>query len=613
MPHVNLKPAHLLRSLYNASKRSIDFLDQQLVAALGRGARYFSVQSVVHSKKKDKILYELFQKEDLSEKQKKSQSRAVDRKYALKIEGQRVFSAILLAPTRFKPIYRRALIASALLLSLYGGIKSVGEMRIGSGNKGSGETKDLATFVVDHGVDRMNALMMQEFFRFYRKQNGVLKPVLFASYWREFEPYAASKVSPEVGKLIAYKVDNPSDALPPVLHMGVIKTVSGNVLEIVRLTHPKQAAHSDWLQVNEDGLYQFPASAKELPMRYSMRDSNFTPLYILSAQEFSDVLERILSGMLKENRPSPSPKPRSVGANHSQTSLTPEQDIELCHLIIRTKAVRCTFSEDTIKREAFIQAAQNVVTRLEEAQELPEGTLKTSWLVALMTVESGRTLSASVPNAVGSGARGLIQFMPDVVRELEKQTSEPSPFGRGEVYQLENWVYLYFSNRLSRGEIATFEDLVWAVTYPRCLQDDEQLVARRGTKVYRQNPGWDRNGDGVIYPREIPYKYMRLHGECLQFYLENFLPSQTSSVRQGGKPPQARDHLDAPSRGLLSQSRHFADAARGARLPKYDRDGVRGLMLANLGPGNSTTYIASELALSAGESHQPTPHLPKAA
>ena len=47
-----------------------------------------------------------------------------------------------------------------------------------------------------------------------------------------------------------------------------------------------------------------------------------------------------------------------------------------------------------------------------------------SWLMSCMAFESGETFSPSVRNAAGSGATGLIQFMPSTAKDLGTSTTE---------------------------------------------------------------------------------------------------------------------------------------------------------------------------------------------
>lgn len=121
--------------------------------------------------------------------------------------------------------------------------------------------------------------------------------------------------------------------------------------------------------------------------------------------------------------------------------------------------------------------------------------------MAIMAFETGEKFKASTPNAAGGSARGLIQFMPDVARELG--TTSQQLVLMTEVEQLD-YVEKYFNRYLSR--IKTLSDMYMAVLWPVAAGKSEDYVLwERGGKYsvqYNANSGLDRNGDGKITKAE---------------------------------------------------------------------------------------------------------------
>jgi hypothetical protein len=118
--------------------------------------------------------------------------------------------------------------------------------------------------------------------------------------------------------------------------------------------------------------------------------------------------------------------------------------------------------------------------------------------MAAMAFESAETFSPSIKNAAGSGAVGLIQFMPSTakalgttIEALEKMTA---------VDQL-NYVRKYFAPR--HGRLHSIEDVYMAILYPAAIgKPSDNTLFESGTKVYKQNKGLDANNDGKITIQE---------------------------------------------------------------------------------------------------------------
>lgn len=120
-----------------------------------------------------------------------------------------------------------------------------------------------------------------------------------------------------------------------------------------------------------------------------------------------------------------------------------------------------------------------------------------SWLMACMAFETGETFSPSIKNAAGSGAVGLIQFMPRTADGL--QTSVAILSQMTAEHQLA-WVEKYFRPYAKR--IASLSDMYMAILLPSHIGKLETAALFSGGVAYRQNAGLDLDKDGVITKAE---------------------------------------------------------------------------------------------------------------
>lgn len=121
------------------------------------------------------------------------------------------------------------------------------------------------------------------------------------------------------------------------------------------------------------------------------------------------------------------------------------------------------------------------------------------YLMACIAWESGETFSANIKNKAGSGATGLIQFMPTTARGLGTTTTELAKMSAED--QL-NYVYKYF--RPFKGRLNNLGDVYMAILWPRGVGKPDSYVVFDGGIAYRQNAGLDVNKDGDV-----------TRGECL--------------------------------------------------------------------------------------------------
>lgn len=123
-------------------------------------------------------------------------------------------------------------------------------------------------------------------------------------------------------------------------------------------------------------------------------------------------------------------------------------------------------------------------------------------LMACMAFESGETFSPSIRNAAGSGAVGLIQFMPSTAAALGTSTEALAAMTPEQ--QLEE-VAAYF--RPWTGRMHSISDVYGVILWPGMVgKGDDYVLFDSADDAhparYIQNRGLDFNKDGLITRRE---------------------------------------------------------------------------------------------------------------
>lgn len=141
----------------------------------------------------------------------------------------------------------------------------------------------------------------------------------------------------------------------------------------------------------------------------------------------------------------------------------------------------------------FCAKVQNVSLQLE---------IDPSFLMACMAFETGATFSPSIMNAAGSGAVGLIQFMPSTAVALGTDTVSLS--NMTDIDQLD-YVAKYFMPRA--GVLNTLSDVYMAILWPVAIGKPETYVLFDKNdplhpQRYIQNAGLDFNKDGLVTKAE---------------------------------------------------------------------------------------------------------------
>jgi len=142
------------------------------------------------------------------------------------------------------------------------------------------------------------------------------------------------------------------------------------------------------------------------------------------------------------------------------------------------------------------------------------------YLMACMAFESAETFSPSIKNAAGSGATGLIQFMPNTARGLGTTTAALAALTAEQ--QLE-WVLAYFMPY--KGRLKTLADVYMAILWPAGIgKPDGWTLWDKDSRptTYRQNAGLDLNKDGKITKSEAAAKVLAKleRGRLAQFQWE---------------------------------------------------------------------------------------------
>ncbi len=122
------------------------------------------------------------------------------------------------------------------------------------------------------------------------------------------------------------------------------------------------------------------------------------------------------------------------------------------------------------------------------------------WLTAVMYAES--KLDPGIQNLQGSGATGLIQFMPSTAAELGISIER---LRRMEAVQQMEYVYLYLQTVRERyGDYESITDLYLGILYPKARgQDYCYTLFARPSESYRQNKGLDKDKDGRVTVSDV--------------------------------------------------------------------------------------------------------------
>ncbi len=148
--------------------------------------------------------------------------------------------------------------------------------------------------------------------------------------------------------------------------------------------------------------------------------------------------------------------------------------------------------------KSFEQKVKEVSTRLEIHPE---------WLMSVMYSES--RFDAGALNLKGSGAVGLIQFMPATSAEMNTTSEKLRQMSHNE--QLE-YVYHYLSGiKTKYGKFDSLTKLYLAILYPKALNGDYcYTLYAKPTIAFKQNAGLDEDKDGRVTVSDIDRRMQRV-------------------------------------------------------------------------------------------------------
>lgn len=149
-----------------------------------------------------------------------------------------------------------------------------------------------------------------------------------------------------------------------------------------------------------------------------------------------------------------------------------------------------------------------------------------NYLMAVMSFETGGSFSPSRKNMAGSGATGLIQFMPSTAKALGTTVEELAAMTAEEQLDFVAKYLSPFKNRMN-----TVEDAYMAVLFPAAIgKGQDHVIFKKGNKAYDQNRGLDINDDGAITVGEAADKVRARLGAA---------PTGTGEIlRRGVKGPE---------------------------------------------------------------------------
>jgi hypothetical protein len=147
---------------------------------------------------------------------------------------------------------------------------------------------------------------------------------------------------------------------------------------------------------------------------------------------------------------------------------------------------------------------ENKVRQVAKKLDIPP-----EWLMSVMYSES--RFNAKAENFKGSGAIGLIQFMPTTAKDMGTSVQYIKQLEH--IDQLE-YVYRYLQAvRVKYGEYRTLTDLYLAILYPRAREGEMcYSLYENPTKAYKQNVGLDEDKDGKVTVNDIDKRMRRVFG-----------------------------------------------------------------------------------------------------
>ena len=189
-------------------------------------------------------------------------------------------------------------------------------------------------------------------------------------------------------------------------------------------------------------------------------------------------------------------------------------------------------------------------------------------LYAVMAFETGGTFNPAEKNKKGSGATGLIQFMPETAKGLGTTTDDLAKMSRTEQMK---YVEKFLASKGISGK--GLSDVYMAVLFPAAVgKPDDFVLFGKGAiegytgKAYEQNKGLDANNDGSVTKAEASAKVQQFKGVRPEPATVSSDPGQTPNIDQGFRVKSGQDltsMLGAPAK-VTSLRGNRVDPVSGA-------------------------------------------------
>ena len=130
------------------------------------------------------------------------------------------------------------------------------------------------------------------------------------------------------------------------------------------------------------------------------------------------------------------------------------------------------------------------------------------WLMAVIYAEL--RFDASISNHKGSGALGLIQFMPTTLKSMDVTPAQLQNLNHTE--QLD-FTQRYLQNIMDHTRpFESLTDLYLAILYPKALGEDYcYTLYAQPTENYKQNSGLDEDKDGRVTVQDVDRRLKRIY------------------------------------------------------------------------------------------------------
>ena len=159
---------------------------------------------------------------------------------------------------------------------------------------------------------------------------------------------------------------------------------------------------------------------------------------------------------------------------------------------VATKPIKLTQTIDICYGAKLSDEFINAI--LDLCENLGWPTKHCNYLIACMAFETGRTFAPDCKNLAGSGATGLIQFMPRTAKHLGTTVAQLALMSK--IEQLE-YVEKHFKPYAKR--ISSLEDMYMAIFMPKYIRSkNDKVLFSRGSVGYKQNKGLDISNKGYI-------------------------------------------------------------------------------------------------------------------